>query len=379
MAIAAAFEAPDRWRSVGSGIALGLAVGTRIDMAMLAPLVVIALWRRPPTGTTLVRSIVTTACAAAIAFVVVAPWYVTHLIGNLRLIVSIRLLPQSATAASTAMDELLLSGAVIPLFVTFAGLLLAVRGQRQADWCTLAWLGLMTAMALRPSAFGIRHNGALLVAIVTLLPVAIGNIRARMPQRWVPALLVALVGVPVLALGVFQATTIATAHARDDAVHWIENNVQPGTRLFTQERLAFPLPTPAAARRLWNEVADPDAWRRKLVGPTASRFGLSSERLPLALTEEHMYLDRSLRRRPFILAAPYHPERPRYDLHIVSDGAMFDVSTESAIRMLCKEGGVFLRDGTAIDRLGAPAASWVSRTGLGSRVYVVKAGSCDGS
>ena len=73
-----------------------MAVGTRIDMVMLGPLVLILQWRSAE-GRVPWRDFAVTIGVAALAFLVVAPWYLTHLLGNLRYILSVRLLdPQHA-------------------------------------------------------------------------------------------------------------------------------------------------------------------------------------------------------------------------------------------------------------------------------------------
>lgn len=379
LAIAAVSIGSGWVRTVGAGILLGLSTATRIDMAVALPLVLIALWRRPEPRVSPLRDVLAVMASAPLAFMVVAPWYLPHLLGNLRLIISIRLYPQIAVGAPSAIENLLFGGIAVALPVTLIGLLLSQRHTRNADWIALAWLALLTAGAMRPSHHGLRHDGGLVVAVVTLLPMALQNIGLRLRQNHRAVVLGAMALVlagPVVVLGAAKAWKLASDNRPDKAVAWIESNVPAGSRVFIRDRLDIPLPTPAASDALWNEVASPDAWKLKMQGASASRFGTAGSRVPIALSEEHMYLDRAIRRRFYILGAPYAPERPRYRLGIVSDGTMFDLSSRAAIDLLCAEGGVYIHNGPAIPRLGTPTATWLDHSLRGTYIYVVRAGEC---
>ena len=120
---------------------------------------------------------------AVLAFVVVAPWYLTHLLGNLRYILSVRLLdPQHADTVPKIWQIFWTEGLMLPVIAALAGLALAALRRRWPDALAGLWLLLLTAMAFKPSAFGLRHDGALVVATVGLLPMALDALGALVPQ-----------------------------------------------------------------------------------------------------------------------------------------------------------------------------------------------------
>ncbi|MBX3498057.1 MAG: glycosyltransferase family 39 protein [Alphaproteobacteria bacterium] len=369
-----------RGRVVGAGILVGLAVGTRIDMVMVGPLVLLLQWRaaggRPPW-----RDFALTILVAALAFVVIAPWYLTHLLGNLRYIISVRMLdPRPPPGAPPIWLTFWQEGLMLPAMAALAGLAAAAWYRRWPEALAGAWLLLLAVMALKPSPFGLRHDGALVVATVGLMPIALHALGELVSQnrRAVAMLAIGLAVVaPAFAIGASDAWYLRRAHAPDQAVAWIERNVPPGTRIYITDRIDVPLPTPEAADRIWALVARPDAWRDKLrLG--LDRFGLGGGPVPRALSEEHIHQERGAHRRFYILGASISPSRPRYDLHVVSDGGRFDVPLAEAARRICAEGGVLLHHGEPIAGLPAPAASWQHAPGGSvTRIHVVtQPGSC---
>lgn len=369
-----------RGRVVGAGVLIGLAVGTRIDMVMLGPLVLILQWRsasgRPPW-----RDFAVTIGTAALAFVVVAPWYLTHLLGNLRYILSVRLLdPQHAAVAPKVWQVFWSEGLMLPVIAALAGLAVAALRRRWPDALAGLWLLLLTVIASKPSAFGLRHDGALVVATIGLLPIALDALSEHLPQarrNFALLGLGAIVVTPAVAIAVVDAGTLRYARSADQAVAWIERNVPAGTKVYVMDRIDLPLPTPEAAERIWTSVAAPDAWREKLrLG--LERFKLASGAVPRALSEEHIYQERGIHRRFYILGAPVDRQRPRYDLYVVSDGGRFDVPLAEAARRICAEGGVLVHFGEPIAGLPPPAVSWAHAPGgFVTRVHVVtQPGSC---
>ena len=96
------------------------------------------------------------------------------------------------------------------------------------------------------------------------------------------------------------------------------------------------------------------------------------------MSDEHLYQERGVYRRFYILGASVDSRRPRYDLYVVSDGGRFDVPLAEAARRICAEGGVLVHFGEPIAGLPAPAASWVHAPGgYVTRIHVVtRPGSC---
>lgn len=369
-----------RGRVIGAGVLIGLAVGTRIDMVLLGPLVLLLQWRSAP-GRVPWRDFALTIGVAALAFFVVAPWYLTHLLGNVRYILSVRLLDTvHGDDVPTAWQVFWFEGLTLPVTAALAGLAVAGLRRRWPEALAGVWLLLLTALAFKPTDFGLRHDGAMVVATIGLLPVALGALAELVPQRRRAVAMVnigLLVVAPAIVLAVHDAFMLRKARVADQAVAWIERNVAPGTKVYIMDRIDVPLPTPEAAERIWTSVAQPDAWREKLrLG--SERFGLGGGGLPRALSEEHGYQERGVHRRFYILGAPLQPRRPRYDLYIVSDGGRFDVPLAEAARRICAEGGVLVHFGVPIAGLPTPAASWPHAPGgFVTRIHVVtEPGSC---
>jgi hypothetical protein len=128
-----------------------------------------------------------------------------------------------------------------------------------------------------------------------------------------------------------------------------------------------PLPTAESSDAIWGEVTDANSWRRKFARGL-TRFGVTSDYMPRALSEENLLLDRLNARRWFILGgSPWEP-RPRFDIRF------FDYSPTFGVRNLLEEfrktGGVAVfRNGRARDEFGEPAVKWTDATGWGTYIY----------
>jgi hypothetical protein len=365
-----------RGQALRAGIYLGVAVGAHVDMVRVAPFILLLQWRRrggaPPWcafGTIIAASMVT--------FLLVAPWYVTHLIDNLRQILTVRILRANGEGTASPWDLWWDAGLLVALALTLAGLLLAAVRRRTPDFLCGAWLLANTALAFRPSPHGIHHDGALLVAVIGLVPIALSSLRDFLPALRQPAggaLLIALAAGPALWQG--GAFTLSTARAPDETTAWIERNAPAGARVYIEgNQVMTPLPTAAAAERLWADVAAPDAWIPKYVHDTES-FGLGGARPLRVMSQDRIASDLGERRRFLILGAPLRPDRPRYDLWIVSDGSIYDVSKTAVVARLCRDGGFYVHYGEPIPELPPPSASWSKATPTSPQVYRVTAGGC---
>jgi len=371
MALAAAAEGR---RSASAGIFLGLAIGSHVDMLRVAPLVLLLQWRGMETGGPPWRALGKTLGIAAIAFVLIAPWYPLHLADNVRQIVSVRIL-SAADRGSQAFQTYL----ALPLAAALTGLL--VGGWRR-DWPVLGcfvWLGLNALLAVRPSVHGLQHDGALIVMMVALAPlgvaILIDNV-AKLRPFLICAVLVSVVVAPGVKQGIMTAFVHGRSLAPDSSVAWIEANVQPGTAVYVDSgQFRSLLPTPKAADRLWADVASPYAWKEKYLHDIA-RYGLDSiEPLPV-MAADRMAADLGNRRRFYILGLPGQTDRPRYELRPVSYGGFFDLQPKAAVARLCEEGGVYLHSGSAIPDLPDPVQSWIRPDGNSTYIYQVAAGGC---
>ena len=371
MALAAAAEGR---RSASAGIFLGLAIGSHVDMLRVVPLVLLLQWRGMETGGPPWRALGKTLGIAAIAFVLIAPWYPLHLADNVRQIVSVRIL-SAADRGSQAFQTYL----ALPLAAALTGLL--VGGWRR-DWPVLGcfvWLGLNALLAVRPSVHGLQHDGALIVMMVALAPlgvaILIDNV-AKLRPFLICAVLVSVVVAPGVKQGIMTAFVHGRSLAPDSSVAWIEANVQPGTAVYVDSgQFRSLLPTPKAADRLWADVASPYAWKEKYLHDIA-RYGLDSiEPLPV-MAADRMAADLGNRRRFYILGLPGQTDRPRYELRPVSYGGFFDLQPKAAVARLCEEGGVYLHSGSAIPDLPDPVQSWIRPDGNSTYIYQVAAGGC---
>ena len=372
MALAAA--ASGKPRSLSAGIFLGLAVGSHVDMLRVVPLVLLLQWwcadtARPPWG-----ELGRTLGIAAVAFLLVAPWYPLHLLDNVRQILSVRVL-SAADHGSQAFQTYL----ALPLGAALIGLLVGGWRRNRPLLGCFVWLALNALLALRPSEHGLQHDGALLVMMVALAPLGVSILIERVAVLR-PFLIAAFLVSVVVTPGVKQGIMTAFVHGRslvpDTAVDWIDANISPGTRVyFDPGQFRMLLPTPNAADRLWDDVASPHAWKEKYLHDLA-RYGLDGGEPLRVMAADRMAADLGNRRRYYMLGGAGEPDRPRYDLRPVSLGGFFDMPPQTAIEQLCSEGGVYLHNGPAIPELPAPARSWVRPDGNSTYIYQVAAGGC---
>jgi len=361
-----------------TGVFLGLAIGSHVDMARIAPFILLVQWRRVETSKPPWRDFAAVIITATIAFLLIAPWYVTHVVDNLRQIVTVRILG-SQLSGTMSWASWWNTGLVAPLAITIVGLFLPPVRRHAVDLLCGFWLLFNAAIAYFPSSHGPHHDGALLVAIIGLAPIAVARLRDRFATLRKPigiVILVVLATAPAVWLGTKFSLREAGARDPDDSIAWIEQNVSSGARVYLDGGgIATLLPTSDAAERLWNDVAAPDAWLPKYVHDT-NNFGIAGGRPLRVMSDDRMAADYGGRRRYAILGAPLKPSRPRYDLWIVSDGSFYDVSKASAIDRLCGEGGVYLHNGAPVQRLPAPSASWVRPNGNSTYIYRVSPGTC---
>jgi hypothetical protein len=361
-----------RGRAVWTGIFLGLAVASRVEMVLLLAVICWQFIYRPEPGARW-KAPATAALIASVVTLIVAPWLLIYLPGNLRTILTVRgagqqrvfKYPRLATLA-----DLLWYQGLGPLLVLLAvGLALVPKGKR-------AWIAVLAifASASLASLFTgpyepFRYSVFSVMVLFVLSAVLSGSIIDRWPKFAV------LVVAAVLALPLAQSGVMVARYHRDrvpmDVTGWIERHVPRGSRvvLNAAHTVHTVLPTPQAADAIWDEVTNEQAWRRKFERGV-SRFGLSEAYIPRALSEEDMALDRAARRRFFILGGNPNAPQPRYDLHLVGATQTFgihDVSEDFA-----KSGGVlvwcdFFTPVPA--NLGQPLVQRLNPDGHGVRIW----------
>lgn len=255
-------------RTMIAGALMGMAIATRIEMGLaLIPLLFELMQREEPGRRRM--AFFTCLGSSIIVFLAVAPWYVTSLAGNLRQIISVRLLspPTGPGPAHNVALDLLLGGLGLPIALTIVGLLLTRGRGRFWGMAIGVWIALLAMLALKPSTHGLRHDGALLLLAAVMAPAALARLmelaRGDGLQR-IGVVVAALLGLQVTASGAYAAWDGYRNAVQGDAVAWIEENVPAGSPVYWVEGFfRMPLPTPESADRLWALTANPEAWRLK--------------------------------------------------------------------------------------------------------------------
>ena len=351
-----------------SAIFMGLAIGSRIDMAMLLPFVWIEFWRVGNQREWLGR-IFRYHAVLFIAFLVIAPWYLMTFAASLRALGSIRVSTAGLPVARpiTVFFQLIWQQGMIlhaALFV-FAVLLWLLRERR---WILALYLSLAAISMFKGAAFGLRYQGAPLLLTILAAASGIGFLQQRFEGACL-ALSVAALVLP--AWGTMRLVAGSGRHfVPDSATQWVEQHVPAGTIVYTQPWLENLLPTAKSADAAWTEVTDTAAYQRKFEF-AMKRRGLSANEIPRALSEANLALERSYRRFLFILGGRQWVEEPRYDIRLFETGPVFSV--QNLPESFEQTGGVVILRSSSEDpiasTLGAPKVSWLGRWGEGTRIY----------
>ena len=167
-------ETSKRW--MFAAIVLGLAIASRIDMLMLLPLVWSELWlRRKRDG--FVKPFSRYHAIVAMSALLVAPWILTNVIGNLRIIATVRLsTPVSGAVpiSKTLADLFWRQGLGVALVLCIAGLFLQPTDGTKRRWLRGAFVLLALASIFKATGFGLQHQGGPLIvsAASGLAPIA---------------------------------------------------------------------------------------------------------------------------------------------------------------------------------------------------------------
>jgi hypothetical protein len=357
-----------RW---GSAIFMGLAISQRIDMLGLVPLLWLELWyaiREKEPARTFRQSIGEFAKSGMITLVVtllVAPWLMTNLIGNLRTIVTVRFSPPSTPVPiSAALMEFFWTqglGVIAVLFVAGTVFGLVTRQLRKPLVCLYALLLLPTVA--KSDGHEIAHQTVAILAMFMAAPIAVAAISKSSWVVW--SVVLASVLLPV-AMAVRTIDQQKKDYVPDQATTWVESHIPSGTVVLISPSLHDPLPTPQRADAMWQEEMNNDAAAKKFQ-KGVERFHLGNIDAPRALSEENMIVERVRRRMWYILGSrSWIPDR-RYDIHLYQGSTVFDASDPAA--EFLKLGGVLIWRGTPLVGLPDPVMKWVNSDGLGTYIY----------
>jgi hypothetical protein len=351
-------------------IFMGLAIGSRVDMAMLLPVVWSVLWAAEPRETRL-RAFMEYHVITILTFLVVAPWYLMTLLAGLRAIGTIRASTTGLviTAPLTMFRQAVWEQGMfvhVPLFLLGVGVLFFKHPRRPLLGLYLLLVGYSI---FKGAAFGFRYQGAPII-LATLC----GLWGLTILQRY--SAIVALgTSVVALALPLVQTTQMVAKtreeYVQDDATRWVEQHVQPGSIVYIRPWISNLLPTREASEAGWTETSAATAYERKFRSGL-QRFDLNASDVPRALSEVNLALERGNRRFLFILGGHESLDEPRYDTRVFQTGPAFGVRDLPAT--FKQTGGVVILRGPAYDPLVSslgmkPTIAWLGRSGEGTRVY----------
>jgi hypothetical protein len=351
-------------------IFMGLAIASRIDMLLLVPLAWADLWGGQSTRRGQFAGLVRYTLLTALVSLLVAPWLLTDLVGNLRAIASVRVADPaggSVSARGTVFEFFVRQGLGIDLVLIFCALFLVAPDKQRIRWAAGIYVLLLSLSMLKGTGFGLRHQGAPIVALVTFAGVGMAAAIRRWPRAGPVILVLALVLPAANVIGAIVERKRMEIESHVTA--WIERHVPPGTRVYINSNIRDPLPTASASDALWGEVANDDAWKKKLESGM-KRFHIAADDYPRAFSENDMVVERGLRREWFILGSrPAIPD-PRYDIRVYSDSVVFRI--EDVPAEFKRTGGILVTNhasGALLTDVGTPVIQWINSEGDGMRVY----------
>ncbi|HEX8520989.1 MAG TPA: hypothetical protein VF669_01950 [Tepidisphaeraceae bacterium] len=368
IAIAYAANGASRYRPMIAGVLFGMAVSSRIDMLSLFPLLWWEFYNRDGRAQLIHRLFIVTV-AALITTLILAPWLTTGFIGNVRMIMSYRVVGNRTDL--TRLDTLrslmwkLAFGPLVILIIAGFLMLLVQRCYKFAAPIFFALLLLVSAFAGAQAEP--RYQGAMMIALIVVSALALGPM-FRFNRKWAAA-----VALGILVLPIYQTVRLIgfwrARYMPSDEIAWIEQHIPAGTAVYSQADMRMVLPTAESADRIWSELMSLDAAKRKLERGLA-QLNSSATTLPRAFSEENLVLDRSNTRRFYILGSPFQRQRPRYDLRIYSFSPVF--GTQNVVSEFAKSGGVIIwgLNKQPPPALGQPIKSWTKPGGIGRFIFV---------
>ena len=354
----------------GSAIFLGLSIAQRIDMLVLMPIVWIEYWytlrELPVTRRKVLGDLVAHAGIGLVTTLLVAPWLLTNIIGNLRTIATVRFsvppggpIPWTIPLFEFSWTEGLAIVAV--LFVAGSLWGLFRRQLRRPVLCV--YVLLLLPGILKSTGHEISHQAAAVLALFIAAPLAVAALSTSTRVLWAMVLLAVLLP---LGMAMKEIYVQRKAYVPDQATAWVESHVPSGTSLVINPDFHNPLPTPQSADALWQEEMNNDAARKKFQAGLA-RFHLGDLDMPRALSEENMIVERVERRGWYILGSrSWLPDR-RYDIHIYGQSMVF--GSTDPMPAFSKNGGVLIWRGGPVAGLTNPLMKWIDDQGVGTYIY----------
>jgi hypothetical protein len=361
-------------RCAQTGIFLGLAAASRIEMISLLPLVLWMFWDNKETVASW-KPAMKTAGIAAVVVMCVAPWLLTSVIGFVRTVVTIRVtgvIIESHPRMRTLLELSWTQGLAVVALLVVIGWPVMLRAKSLCRWVLLLYGALMVLSMFSGPYVPTKYHSVPLIVGLTFAGLVMAEISNRWPNAVGPLAGVLLV-LPAIAT-VRQVIAQRSDWVDSDPTAWIEEHVPPGTPVYVSlnMNLRTPLPTPASADAIWSDVTDSLAWRRKFQRGL-ERFHLDSAYFPRALSEDNLVLDRSLIRRYFILGSEPQVPRPRYDVQLIFAGPVFGVRDLPGT--FATKGGVVIWNNVRNESskapafLGKPIVQWTTDTGMGNEIY----------
>lgn len=355
------------------GVYFGFAVASRLDMLGLLPLLVWLMWTQP-TAAPFYKQLFGSAVVGAVVTLLLAPWILTNLLGNLRLWVTHIFIGQHVGArAETAYGIFWEQGFAAFIALGFVGLLLSPK--TRSEWIRRGLLLAIVALQLW-GIFGgppqpMRFHGSRIIVLLVAMAIGIPGITNRFP-KW-SALVVGFVLAGPALFCAIQTVEINSHRYDGNIVPWIETHVPDGTTIYMSPgyEIQTPLPTEASSRQLWEEVYGFEAWSKKYTRGV-SRFQLQSDGyLPRALAQENLVLDRFSACRFFILGSGRHPDRPRFNIKIYAQGEVFYTPLSKLKTDFDRTGGIVISRNQRLDpnEFGDPVYTRLGASGRSLFVY----------
>lgn len=372
------FRDGSRWMWL-SGICMGLAVASRVEMVAVLPmLVLLELWPGSVSWKAFLKRSAAYVGLVVLTTMVVAPWCWTNLLGNLRAIATIRLAPPNAEASrfQIILDFAWTNAMGLPIvFLVLASIFAAVRpgAARATQWTwPAAVVGLLLGSTfLSSTGFGLRHQGPAFLSVLLMMPLAIGLLAEVFDRRVTWSLVIS-----TAAIALYQSIVLVIAtkanYVPDDATAWVNQHLSAGSTLYLSPSWNDPLPTPASADVMWDEVMSRDAVRLKYA-QGATRLNLVSSGPPRGLSEQLVMTERATARRFYILGGRSEFVGPRFNVRRYYSSPIFGL--QDPVPEYSRTGGAIIWRGMGpppgLSEM--PAMKWVDANGHGTYVYMSQA------
>ncbi len=369
---------PGKPRAVLSGMFIGLAIASRIEMTQLLFFLVWELWNREETGLRVKRTAQLLA-TAIITILIASPWIVIGIIEMARVVLITRFICLSPLSEylGKLLTGLTETGAIFLFFTAVFGLTLAHRKNRVYSLGFLAYTLLLIVMIfIREKDTPFRYDGPLYTSLALTMPVAVGNLRRFIPK--ISGIYVAVGVLIAINYNISFSNALRFYYAPQRAVEWIEKNVPEGTTVYLPIYASFTtlLPDKGSSDRIWERANSMNACAQKFRFG-ASRVSIHTPFVPRAYCEEIMHLERALSRRWFILGSERPGvQAPRYNLIPYPVSFRTGPTKIQALREFLTHGGVFVSHYNRIYGLDRYiAASWKSPSNVNTEyVYILPKG-----